>query len=56
MSFELSLFCSVYIFTRSYTCSAFITYIISVISRKLVSTFFTNHLIKSSFVDHRFLF
>ncbi|VIO94856.1 MGC26979 protein, putative [Brugia malayi] len=56
LSFELSLFCSVYIFTRSYTCSAFITYIISVISRKLVSTFFTNHLIKSSFVDHRFLF
>ncbi|KAL3995461.1 Meckelin (Transmembrane protein 67) family protein [Acanthocheilonema viteae] len=56
LSFELSLFCSVYIFTKSYACSAFITYIASIIIKKLLSTFFTNHLIKSSFVDHRFLF
>ncbi|CAG9536684.1 unnamed protein product [Cercopithifilaria johnstoni] len=56
LSFELSLFCSVYIFTKSYTCSAFITYIVSIIIKNLIATYFTNHLIKSSYVDHRFLF
>ncbi|VDM99868.1 unnamed protein product, partial [Thelazia callipaeda] len=55
LSFELALFSSTFILSENYACSIFITYAVSTAIKKTLSLLFTNQLIRSSFVDHRFL-
>ncbi|KAI1718517.1 meckelin (Transmembrane protein 67) domain-containing protein [Ditylenchus destructor] len=55
MSFEMLLFCLLDLFTHSRILAAAVTYAFSAIARKGAKIFFTNNLIKSSLVDHRFL-
>jgi hypothetical protein len=55
LSFELLLFAVLDMATHSRILSAAIVYAVSVVIRTLSKSFFTNNLVKSSLVDHRFL-
>ncbi|KAF8361123.1 mks-3 [Pristionchus pacificus] len=55
LSFEALLFSIVFVYTSSVPLAAVITYVSAVSLRMLASMMFTNHLVKSSLVDHRFL-
>lgn len=55
MSFEMLFFCIIDLFTHSRILAAILTYFLSQISRKTAKIFFTNNLVKSSLIDHRFL-
>ncbi|VDM75826.1 unnamed protein product [Strongylus vulgaris] len=54
-SFETTLFCVTYLLLNSLTLAAAIVFCVSGIIRALTSLLCTNHLVKSSLVDHRFL-
>ncbi|KAK0417774.1 hypothetical protein QR680_013203 [Steinernema hermaphroditum] len=55
LSFELLLFCVSDVLFGSLILSAFITYATSSLISNLMSVLFTNNLVSSSLVDHRFL-
>uniref|UniRef100_A0A915CPX8 Meckelin n=1 Tax=Ditylenchus dipsaci TaxID=166011 RepID=A0A915CPX8_9BILA len=55
MSFEMLFFCLIDLLTHSRTLAAALTYLVSTLLKKTAKIFFTNNLIKSSLVDHRFL-
>lgn len=55
LSFEMLLFCVLDMATRNRIFAASITYLASILIRKVAKVFFTNHLVKSSLVDGRFL-
>ncbi|GMS84056.1 hypothetical protein PENTCL1PPCAC_6231 [Pristionchus entomophagus] len=55
LSFEALLFSIVFVYTNSVPLAAVVTYFSAVFLRMIASMMFTNHLVKSSLVDHRFL-
>lgn len=55
LSFEMLSFCVLDLLIGSRVCSAFVVYCLSVAITSLTKMFFTNNLVKSSLVDHRFL-
>jgi meckelin len=55
LSFEMLLFAVIDMATHSRILSAAIVYAISMSIRSVSKSFFTNNLVKSSLVDHRFL-
>ncbi|TKR68236.1 hypothetical protein L596_024244 [Steinernema carpocapsae] len=56
LSFELILFCLADLIFDSRVLAAFATFVASSLVAGIISVFFTNNLVKSSLVDHRFLF
>ncbi|GMT14635.1 hypothetical protein PFISCL1PPCAC_5932 [Pristionchus fissidentatus] len=55
LSFEALLFSIVFVYTNSVSLAAVTTYLSAISLRTIASTMSTNHLVKSSLVDHRFL-
>ncbi|CAD5208899.1 unnamed protein product [Bursaphelenchus xylophilus] len=55
LSFELLLFCVLDMFLLNRIISATIVYVTSLAITSIAKTFFTNNLVRSSLVDHRFL-
>ncbi|KAH7722789.1 meckelin [Aphelenchoides avenae] len=55
MSFEMLLFCVLDMALRNRIFAATVTYAVATLMHKVAKVFFTNNLIKSSLVDHRFL-
>lgn len=55
MSFEMLFFCLIDLFTHSRILASVLTYLVSQSARKIAKLSFTNNLIKSSLIDHRFL-
>uniref|UniRef100_A0A158R5Z1 Meckelin n=1 Tax=Syphacia muris TaxID=451379 RepID=A0A158R5Z1_9BILA len=55
LTFEMILFCTIDLFTKSRILAALITYSVSEVLRQIISVLFTNNLVKSSFVDQRFM-
>lgn len=55
LSFEMLLFCTVDVLTKSSVLAALVTYGASKVLQRITAMLFTNNLVKSSFVDHRFM-
>lgn len=55
MSFEMLLFCVIDMFLTDRIISIVIVYAVSYTITNVAKVFFTNNLVKSSLVDHRFL-
>jgi hypothetical protein len=53
--FEMLLFCIIDLFIRNRIFAATVTYFVSAGIQKVAKVFFTNNLIRSSLIDHRFL-